>query len=177
MSTATFNRQASPAEMASEIDRRGTVIEALEAEIAAMRESAGYPAFAIEELRYHQTQLDMDGVMVGVSRQALEEVLTYYGGPSGVTAGWSYQINHGPDGQEEWANLTTPNGEHVANIRTHHAIAIVRGLNASLTPSKREGIEEAARVVKGAAAGASANWGEAGERFIGELLAALRGAK
>ncbi len=30
---------------------------------------------AIIELRSHQTQLDMDGVMVGVSRQALEEVL------------------------------------------------------------------------------------------------------
>jgi len=41
MSVTTFSRQASPAEMAAEIDRRGTVIEALEAEIAAMRESAG----------------------------------------------------------------------------------------------------------------------------------------
>lgn len=31
---------------------------------------------AIEQLTNHQTQLDMDGVMVGVSRQALEEVLS-----------------------------------------------------------------------------------------------------
>lgn len=30
---------------------------------------------ALKELQEHQTQLDMDGVMVGVSRQALEEVL------------------------------------------------------------------------------------------------------
>jgi len=84
----------------------------------------------------------MDGVFVGVSRQALDEVLTYYGGPAGVTAGWSYQINHGPDGQEDWANLTTPTGQHVANIRTHHAIAIVQGLNAHPPVS---GLEEAAR--------------------------------
>ena len=31
----------------------------------------------IEELKTHQTQLDMDGVMVGVSRQALEELLAH----------------------------------------------------------------------------------------------------
>jgi len=32
---------------------------------------------AVEELRTHQTQLDMDGVMVGVSREALEHILAY----------------------------------------------------------------------------------------------------
>jgi hypothetical protein len=31
----------------------------------------------IEELKTHQTQLDKDGVMVGVSRQALEELLAH----------------------------------------------------------------------------------------------------
>lgn len=31
----------------------------------------------IEELKTHQTQLDQDGVMVGVSRQALEELLAH----------------------------------------------------------------------------------------------------
>lgn len=30
---------------------------------------------AEQNLRDHQTQLDMDGVMVGVSRQAIDEVL------------------------------------------------------------------------------------------------------
>lgn len=30
---------------------------------------------AIEQLKTHQTQLDQDGVMVGVSRQALDEAL------------------------------------------------------------------------------------------------------
>lgn len=33
------------------------------------------PAPAIDQLRHHQTQLDMDGIQVGVSRQAIEEVL------------------------------------------------------------------------------------------------------
>lgn len=32
---------------------------------------------AVENLRQHQRQLDMDGIFVGVSRQALEEVLDY----------------------------------------------------------------------------------------------------
>jgi hypothetical protein len=42
---------------------------------------------------------------------------------------WRYNINYGPDGEEDWANLVTPEGQHVANIRTRHAIAIVEGLN------------------------------------------------
>jgi hypothetical protein len=35
------------------------------------------PDAAIEQLTNHQQQLDQDGVMVGVSRQALEEVLEW----------------------------------------------------------------------------------------------------
>lgn len=35
------------------------------------------PIAAIEQLTMHQQQLDMDGVFVGVSRQALDEVLAY----------------------------------------------------------------------------------------------------
>ena len=38
---------------------------------------------AIEELKTHQTQLDMDGVMVGVSRQALEELLEHVAARAG----------------------------------------------------------------------------------------------
>ena len=36
----------------------------------------------IEELKNHQTQLDQDGVMVGVSRQALEELLAHVAAPA-----------------------------------------------------------------------------------------------
>ena len=36
----------------------------------------------IEELKTHQTQLDQDGVMVGVSRQALEELLAHIAKPA-----------------------------------------------------------------------------------------------
>lgn len=46
----------------------------------------------------------------------------------GVGDGWRYSINYGPDGEEDWANLIAPDGQHVANIRTHHAMAIVTGL-------------------------------------------------
>jgi len=81
MSVSTSIRQASPAEMAAEIDRRGAVIEKLEARLAAQPSRSGYPTLAIDQLRNHQTQLDMDGVMVGVSRQAIDEVLTYLASP------------------------------------------------------------------------------------------------
>lgn len=37
------------------------------------------PHKAIQSLDNHQEQLDHDGVMVGVSRQALQEVLDYIG--------------------------------------------------------------------------------------------------
>lgn len=36
-----------------------------------------YPTDALENLRTNQQQLDQDGVTVGVSRQALEEVLAW----------------------------------------------------------------------------------------------------
>lgn len=36
----------------------------------------------IEELKTHQTQLDRDGVMIGVSRQALEELLAHVAAPA-----------------------------------------------------------------------------------------------
>lgn len=35
------------------------------------------PEGAIEQLTNHQQQMDMDGIIVGVSRQALDEVLAY----------------------------------------------------------------------------------------------------
>ena len=45
------------------------------------------------------------------------------------TGAWRYDINYGPDGEQNWANLVAPGGEHVANIRTHHAVAITEGMN------------------------------------------------
>src|SRR5690606_14654110 len=44
---------------------------------ASIREQSAQsgPSAAIEQLRNHQKQLDADGCMVGVSRQALDEVL------------------------------------------------------------------------------------------------------
>jgi hypothetical protein len=48
-----------------------------------------------------------------------------------IEAGWRYSINYGPDGQEDWANLITPEGEHVANVRTRHAVRIVAALTAA----------------------------------------------
>ena len=35
------------------------------------------PAAAIDQLRNHQTQMDMDGIQVAVSRQAIDEVLSW----------------------------------------------------------------------------------------------------
>ena len=69
----THNRSAKIEEIAAEMDRRGEVIERLEARLAQID---GIYRGTIDNLLHHQVQLDMDGVMVGVSRQALCEVLT-----------------------------------------------------------------------------------------------------
>lgn len=53
--------------------------------------------------------------------------------------GWRYSINYGPDGEENWANLITPEGEHAANIRIHHARRIVAALSAASQPAPAVG--------------------------------------
>jgi hypothetical protein len=72
MSVTHTTRPTSIDEIAAEMDRRGAVIERLEARLAHID---GIYKGAIDDLNHHQTQLDIDGVMVGVSRQALCEVL------------------------------------------------------------------------------------------------------
>lgn len=72
MSISTTTRQASVDEIASEMDRRGLVIERLEARLAYID---GIYRGAIDNLQHHQRQLDQDGIEVAVSRQALWEVL------------------------------------------------------------------------------------------------------
>lgn len=72
MSITTNTRQARADEIVSEMDRRGRIIERLEARLAHVDRI--YPG-AIDNLLHHQRQLDADGIEVGVSRQALTEVL------------------------------------------------------------------------------------------------------
>lgn len=72
MSIVQISRAASVDEIVAEMDRRGKVIERLEARLAHI--DGIYPG-AIDNLLHHQRQLDMDGIEVAVSRQALCEVL------------------------------------------------------------------------------------------------------
>lgn len=50
-----------------------------------------YPHEAIEQVEKHRTQLDMDGVMVGVSREAVEQIIHYL-----RSAGWNTDLNAAP---------------------------------------------------------------------------------
>lgn len=43
---------------------------------------------------------------------------------------WRYAVNHGPDGETGWANVYDSADTMVGNFRTHHAIRIVRAVNA-----------------------------------------------
>lgn len=92
MSIVQISRAASVDEIVAEMDRRGKVIERLEARLAHI--DGIYPG-AIDNLLHHQRQLDMDGIEVAVSRQALCEVLAGIDAvlaaapsPSSEAAGW-----------------------------------------------------------------------------------------
>lgn len=92
MSIIQISRAASVDEIVAEMDRRGKVIERLEARLAHI--DGIYPG-AIDNLLHHQRQLDMDGIEVAVSRQALCEVLAGIGAaltaapsPSSEAVGW-----------------------------------------------------------------------------------------
>lgn len=52
------------------------------------------PDDAIEHLRNHQRQLDMDGCEVGVSRQALDEVLDYITRTRAIADGVGAELKH-----------------------------------------------------------------------------------
>lgn len=51
---------------------------------------------AIEQLKTHQTQLDQDGVMVGVSRQALDEALALTDNLVALAAQYRDDLLHPP---------------------------------------------------------------------------------
>lgn len=67
--------------------------------------------------------------------------------------GWRYSINHGPDGEADYAMVYAADGQFVGNLRTHHAIAICNAfavcdmLAASpAAPAPAAGVEIAGRL-------------------------------
>lgn len=77
------------------------------------------------------------------------------GADSGRAQWWSYTINYGPDGEENYANVYADTGEFVGNLRIHLARKIVGGMNALASvysrgeaAGRRSGIEEAAKVAE-----------------------------
>ena len=77
------------------------------------------------------------------------------GADSGRAQWWSYTINYGPDGEENYANVYADTGEFVGNLRIHLARKIVGGMNALASEysrgeaaGRRSGIEEAAKVAE-----------------------------
>ena len=79
-------------------------------------------AAAIENLRTHQKQLDADGIMVGVSRQALEEVLAYF---DALTEGDT----------EEPARVNHTLNSYIANCPTKGSVNVPRESLESIAAS------------------------------------------
>jgi hypothetical protein len=46
------------------------------------------------------------------------------------------EINYGPDGEENYANVYNPDGEFVGNLKTHHAWQVVLNGNAARTEAR-----------------------------------------
>lgn len=73
----------------------------------------------------------------------------------GVRTGpWKMSINYGPDGEENWANVSDQNGSLVGNLRTHHAMAIVEAF-AALSAPPAPGVD----------AGTAKRWPRKGDRM------------
>jgi len=77
---------------------------------------------ALENLRTHQKQLDADGIMVGVSRQALEEVLAYF---DALTEGDT----------EEPARVNHTLNSYIANCPTKGSVNVPRESLESIAAS------------------------------------------
>lgn len=121
------------------------------------------PAAAIEQLTNHQQQADMDGVFVTVSRQALEEVLDYLRTPPTSQSGdalveelkralaWhDYEmsideIEQGGPSFRQFQRLTDGAYSHLA--KTIILPIITRERAAARAEGRREGIEEAAKII------------------------------
>ncbi|HEU5019644.1 MAG TPA: MazG-like family protein, partial [Pseudolabrys sp.] len=79
--------------------------------------------------------LSEESIALDKALDRFSEQIPYENGPSAplpaetVTEAWSYTINYGPDGEENYAYVYTPDGEFVGNLKIHHARAIVGGLN------------------------------------------------
>lgn len=117
---------AHPAPSAGEGGVKG--LAGAEYEAIHRRAIEAYEAATPPDYRYSATALRK---AVDAARAEEARILTAIepvAASPGVGDGWRYSINYGPDGEEDWANLIAPDGQHVANIRTHHAMAIVTGL-------------------------------------------------
>lgn len=44
---------------------------------------------------------------------------------------WRYSINYGPEGEANYANVYDGEGQYVSNLKTHHAIGIVKAMNSA----------------------------------------------
>ena len=131
MSVTHTTRPTSIDEIAAEMDRRGAVIERLEARLAHID---GIYKGAIDNLNHHQTQLDMDGVMVGVSRQALCEVL------AGVEAALAAQ----PAAKADERVVALLDERQKRAEQVHDRILAARdGIRVNLSPDSPEWLRDA----------------------------------
>jgi len=51
-------------------------------------------------------------------------------GDTGEAVAWRYEINHGPDGEQNYAMVYDAKGWLVGNLKTFHAVAVVNAMNA-----------------------------------------------
>ena len=84
---------------------------------------------AEKQLREHQTQLDVDGVMVGVSRQALDEVLARIAELEARELGWIQTLS---TMQAERDRLETAIGCAMSQLRIDEDDAAYDTLEAAL---------------------------------------------
>lgn len=122
------------------------------------QEPSQMPDEAILQLKNHQQQLDMDGIMVGVSRQALDEVMQYiettraasvpsederlglskgHGQPCGLCG---EECNDLAGNSGKWAMLC-PSNTHPGKREPYCSRCVAKAIDAQRLPSDKERAE------------------------------------
>lgn len=112
-------------------------LTALRTQLASMRDALEDIAPAVESLASHQVQCDMDGIMVQVSRQAVDEVVNAI---NAIVIGPLAALNASPGSAGEGdLNFDDPKVSAIMGAVRHHthdhtsAYAITKSVVAALT--------------------------------------------
>lgn len=120
--------------------------------VAALRAAGSAEPFGyVSAITMKALQLQAEGHGFIVACAGYDTTIPVYAHPAPASSGaqWRYDIQHGPNGETNYAWVYDQTNVMVCTTQTHLAIAIVRAVNATLSaapaPEPDEGVRESGR--------------------------------